>query len=113
MPNLPVEDRLRIRGSFPDGAQVTLMLTRRLVHNLLGSVGQVAEKMVPAEKVATPQAKKAVASFKREAAVQQADFSKKFEGGEPHPELGAEVQLVTEFQISPQDDGKIRLRIVL
>ena len=89
------------------------MLTRRLVRNLLGSVGQVAEKMAPAENVSTPWAKKAVASFKREAAVQQADFSKKFEGGEPHPELGAEAQLVTEFQISPQDDGKIRLRMVL
>ena len=98
---LTVEERLRISGSFPDGAEVTLMLTRPLVRNLLGSVGQVAEMMVPAEKVATRQAKKAVASFKREAAIQQADFSKKFEGGEPHPELGAEAQLVTEFQISP------------
>jgi len=111
---IPTEDRLRINGLFPDGSEVKVLLTRRLVRNLLGSVGQVAEKMVPAEKVATPQAKKAVASFNREAAVQKADFSKKYAGGgAPHPELGDDAQLVTEVQMAPLTSGKIRFRLVL
>ena len=69
--------------------------------------------MVPAEKVTTPAAKKEVAKVKREAAVQKADFSKKFEGGAPHPELGAQAQVVTEVQLSSLKDGRIKLKIVL
>ncbi len=109
----PVEDRLHIAGVFPDGSEVRLLLTRRLVRSLLGTVGQLAEKMVPAEKVTTPAAKKEVAQFKREAAVQQADFSKKFEGGAPHPQLGDAAQLVTEIQLSTLKDGRVNMRIVL
>ena len=109
----PVQDRLHIAGVFPDGSEVRLLFTRRLVRNLLGSVGQLAEKMVPAEKVTTPAAKKEVAKFRREAAVQKADFSKKFEGGAPHPELGSEAQVVTEVQLSSLKDGRIKMKIVL
>ena len=109
----PVQDRLHIAGVFPDGTEVRLLFTRRLVRNLLGSVGQLAEKMVPAEKVTSPAAKKEVAKFKREAAVQLADFSKKFEGGAPHPDLGSDAQVVTEVQLSTVKDGRIKLKIVL
>lgn len=109
----PVQDRLHIAGVFPDGSEVRLLFTRRLVRNLLGTVGQLAEKMVPAKKVTTPAAKKEVAKFKRDATVQQADFSKKFEGGAPHHELGAEAQVVTEIQLSTLKDGRIRLKIAL
>ncbi|MBT6204997.1 MAG: hypothetical protein HOI34_15040 [Rhodospirillaceae bacterium] len=109
---LPVQDRLRIAGLFPDGNEVRLLLTRRLVRGLLGSVGEVAKKMVP-EEVPGPQAKKEVAKFKREAAVQQANFTTKFSGGQPHPDLGEEAQLVREIQISPEEDGKVRIRINL
>ena len=109
----PVEDRLHIAGAFPDGSEVRLLLTRRLVRNLLGTVGKLAEQIVPPEKVTTPTAKKEVAQFKRDVAVQQADFSKKFEGGAPHPDLGAAAQLVTEFQLSTTKDGRVKMRIVL
>jgi len=68
--------------------------------------------MVP-EEVAGPQAKKEVAKFKREAAVQQANFTSKFGGGQPHPDIGEEAQRVKEMRISSEEDGKIRLRMDL
>ena len=46
------------------------------------AAGQVAEKMVP-QQVVEPQAKKEVAQFQREAAVQQANFRKGFQRDKP------------------------------
>ncbi len=108
----PAQDRMMLLAAFPDGTEVRAWMTRCLVKNLLGMSGQVAEKMVP-QQVVEPQAKKEVAQFQREAAVQQADFRKGFQGGTPHPELGEELRLITEIRIKPKEGGGMHMRLAL
>ena len=105
------QDRMKLMAAFPDGTEVRAWMTRRLVKNLLGMSGRVAEKMVP-QQVVAPEAKKEVAQFQREAAVQQANFRKGFQGGTPHPELGEEIRLVTEVRITPKGNS-VKMKIAL
>lgn len=106
------QDRMQLLAAFPDGTEVRAWMTRRLVKNLLGMSGQVAEKMVP-QQVVEPEAKKEVAQFQREAAVQQANFRKGFQRGTPHPELGEELRLITEIRIQPKENGGVHMRLAL
>jgi len=106
------QDRMKLMAAFPDGTEVRAWMTRRLVKNLLGMSGRVAEKMVP-QQVVAPEAKKEVAQFQREAAVQQANFRKGFQGGTPHPDLGEELRLITEIRINPKEGGGIRMKLAL
>ena len=106
------QDRMLLLASFPDGTEIRAWMTRRLVKNLIGMSGQVAEKMVP-QQVVEPQVKKQVAQFQREAAVQQANFRKDFAGGKPHPELGEEVRLVTEIRIAPKENNSVHMKLAL
>lgn len=106
------QDRMMLLAAFPDGTEVRAWMTRRLVKNLLGMSGQVAEKMVP-QQVVAPEAKKEVAQFQREAAVQQANFRKGFQRGTPHPELGEELRLITEIRIQPKENGGMHMKLAL
>lgn len=107
------QDRMMLLASFPDGTEVRAWMTRRLVKNLLGMSGRVAEKMVP-QQVVAPEAKKEVAQFQRAAAVQQANFRKGFQRGTPHPELGEELHLITEIRIAPKEgDGGMHVKLAL
>jgi hypothetical protein len=106
------QDRMLLLASFPDGTEIRVWMTRRLVRNLIGMSGQVAERMVP-QQVVEPEVKKEVARFQREAAVQKANFRKDFEGGTPHPELGGEAHLVTEIRIAPKDGGSVHVKLAL
>ena len=106
------QDRMKLMAAFPDGTEVRAWMTRRLVKNLLGMSGRVAEKMVP-QQVVAPEAKKEVAQFQREAAVQQANFRKGFQGGTPHPELGEELRLITEIRINPKESGGMHMKLSL
>lgn len=106
------QDRMLLLASFPDGTEIRAWMTRRLVKNLLGMSGQVAERMVP-QQVVQPEAKKEVAQFQREAAVQKANFRKNFESGTPHPELGDEPRLVTEIRIAPKEGNAVHVKLAL
>jgi hypothetical protein len=106
------QDRMLLLASFPDETEVRAWLTRRLVGNLMGQVGKLAERMVP-EQIAAPEVKKEVAQFQREAAVQQANFRKGFSRGKPHPELGEEIRLVTEIRMTPKGKNGLQVRLAL
>lgn len=107
-----IQDRLLLLASFPDGTEIRAWMSRRLVKNLLGMSGQVAERMVP-QQVVEPEVKKEVAKFQRDVAVQKANFRKTFEGGTPHPELGEAIHLVTEIRLAPKEGDAIHVKLAL
>jgi hypothetical protein len=106
------QDRMLLLASFPDETEIRAWLTRRLVKGLMAQSGALAEKMVPPQ-VAAPEAKREVAQFQREAALQQANFRKGFERGKPHPQLGEEIRLVTEIRMTPKGKNSLQVRLVL
>jgi len=106
------QDRMMLLASFPDGTEIRAWMTRRLVKNLIGMSGQVAERMVP-QQVVEPEVKKEVARFQRDAAVQKANFRKTFEGGTPHPELGEEIHLINEIRLAPKEGNAVHVKLAL
>jgi hypothetical protein len=102
---LTLEDRLLLRGSFPDGAEVRLLLTRRLTRGLLQAIDRMADQLAPAN-LADPAQQQMVADFTREAAVEQADFSQPYAAGEALPRM-AEARLVTGLSLTPKEGERV------
>ncbi len=108
----PVEDRLLMRGSFPDGTEIRILLTRRLVRGMLALVDQVATRLVPGD-IPDPSTQAKVAEFTREAAVQQADFSRAYQTGTVHPAMAEGARLVTSLSLTPQAGERIHVSFTL
>jgi len=110
---LVAEDRLLLRGAFPDDTEIGLLLTRRMTRGLLDGLDKLATKMVAAEVGVTPDQKQQVASFTREAAVGQADFSQDFAEGKPHPLMAEGPRLVTQASFTPKAGERIDVGFTL
>ena len=110
-----VEDRIVFSGVFADGSEMNLWFTRRLTLGFLGLAQKFSSATAAAggADTATPTVKEQIASFERDAAVQQADRSTPFAEGEPHKELGKAPLLVTRVTLTPQSDTAVVLQLGL
>jgi hypothetical protein len=109
---LALEDRLLVSGTFPDRTEIRLLFTRRLTRGLLQGLDRLSEMLVKGD-VATPEMKQQVASFNREAAVEQADFSQSYAKGQPHALMAEGPRLATEITFSPKPGDRVAIAIKL
>ncbi len=108
----PREDRLLLRGGFPDGTEIQILLTRRLTRGMLKLVDQVATRLVRGD-IPDPATQAKVAEFTREAAVQQADFGQAYQTGQVHPAMADGPRLVNTLSITPQPKDRLALSFTL
>ncbi len=102
----PKEDRLLMRGAFPDGTEVRLWLTRRITRGIQKLADEVSKRMVKGD-VTSEDAKHKVAQFSRHEAVQQADYGQAFKKGEPHPKMGSQPLLVVSVSFTVLEGDRI------
>ncbi len=105
-----VEDRLFLSGTFADGKELKLVLTRRLTLGFLDLAGKFSDHTTP---VKDPVVKTHVVEFERDAASQSADRSRPYKGGTPPVELGEDPVLCIKISLSPKDQGRVQLNIGL
>ncbi len=109
----PIQDRILLRISTTEREEIRIWLTRRLTLGLQpylkrASVDQIAKEASLQTPMTTPQAKEMLAEFKQQENLQKADFATPYE--EPVKFLLGETPLlVTDIQISPQNDGTLVL----
>jgi len=109
----PIQDRILLRISTTEREEIRLWLTRRLTLGLQpylqrASVDLIAKEASVETALPTPQAKEMLAEFKQQENLQKADFATPYE--EPVKFLlGENPLLVTDIQISPQNDGTLVL----
>ncbi len=109
----PIQDRILLRISTTEREEIRLWLTRRLTLGLQpylqrASVDLIAKEASVETALPTPQAKEMLAEFKQQENLQKADFATPYE--EPLKFLlGENPLLVTDIQISAQNDGTLAL----
>lgn len=99
----PEQDRLLLRVSTSDGAELRLWLTRRYVKGLWPALMTLAETVGEARMQHDPSVRKAMLEFEHEKAVNQADFATPYQPADRLP-LGAEPLLVTRLRA--RHDGR-------
>jgi hypothetical protein len=107
------EDRLLLRGTFPDDTEIGLLFTRRLTRRLLQGLDKLAMKMVKGGVAVAPEAKQQVADFSRELAIDQADFSRDYVKGRPHPLMAEGPRLVTQAVFTPKPSDRVGISFKL
>ncbi len=110
-----LEDRILFTGVFTDGTELNVWFTRRLTFGFLGLARKytTATAAAGASETMTPKVKEQVASFERDAAVQQADRSTPFSAGQPHKELGKAPLLVNRVTLAPKTENTVSLQFGL
>jgi len=101
-----IEDRVLLRGAFPDGNEVRLLLTRRLTQGLLEAIDQLARRLAPAGG-GDPAGQQMMADFARDAAVQDADFDQPYAEGTPLPPMAEGPRLVKTVSLTPGADARV------
>ena len=100
----PEQDRLLLRVSTDDGAELRFWLTRLLVKGLWPALMKTAEAVGEAGSQPDPSVRKAVLEFEHDKAVRQADFATPYKAPNNLP-LGAEPLLVTRVRVQPDGQG--------
>lgn len=100
----PEHDRLLLRVSTNDGAELRFWLTRRYVKGLWPALMKMAEVIGEARAQPDPTVRKAVLEFEHDKAVRQADFATPYKAATNLP-LGAEPLLVTRLRAQPDGRG--------
>lgn len=103
-----VEDRILFSGTFADGQEMNLWFTRRLTLGFLNLAGKVSAA-TSGTGAADPVAKKEIAAFQKDAAVQAADRSTPYDAGTPHQELGAAPLLINRVSVKPEGEDRVSL----
>lgn len=102
------QDRLMLRISTVSGEEALLWLTRRCVLRLWPLlVGGAEASPDVAQRVADPEAKKALLEFQHEKALSQAQFGKQYEDVVRTRPLGDSPLLVTKLQRRTVQDGRV------
>lgn len=109
----PEQDRLLLRATTRDGREFRFWLTRRLLKGLWPALHRALAREVGVQTPADPMAQREVLQFRRQQAVQRADFSTPFEElhGRTHP-LGEEPVLVARAALAPARDGRHGLSLL-
>lgn len=106
------EDRILFRVNSTDKKEYRFWLTRHYA-TLLAKVLKDHKKVDPDVSVqATPQAKAAVQEFKKEKAIGEATFGKKFEGDNNEYPLGHDIKLAFKLSYNHREDGTMQLSIL-
>ena len=103
-----VEDRILFSGTFADGQEMNLWFTRRLTLGFLDLAGKISAA-TSGTASADPVAKKEIAAFQKDAAVQSADRSTPYDAGTPHQDLGAAPLLINRVSVKPQGEDRVSL----
>ena len=108
----PEQDRLVMCIATNDGKEVALWLTRRCVKLLWPLLVKMVEAS-PSIQLhgASAEARAALLGLEHEKAMQQADFSKPYQGGLERP-LGTEPILVARVQAGRDESGKHLLSLL-
>lgn len=101
----PEEDRLLLRLSTDDGAELRFWLTRRYVKGLWPTLMKMAEVIGEARTQPDPGVRRAMLAFEHEKAVRQADFATPYRNAAQNLPLGAEPLLVTRLRAQPDGHG--------
>lgn len=111
----PEEDRLLLRVSTETAQETRLWLTRRLMAGLWPHLERMQrEQLLRTEPAggaaahADPDVRQALADFRRDAALNGADFATPYREPEHRP-LGESPLLVTDVDLAALADGRIRL----
>jgi hypothetical protein len=99
------EDRLFLRVNTHDGTETRLWLTRRISRLLWTLLVRRLETAPEVAAQATPQAKRSVVAFKRQAAVSNANFKKTYEDKNKVLPLGEAPLLVTKLKAGTVGSG--------
>lgn len=100
----PAQDRLLLRVSTNDGAELRFWLTRRYVKSLWPALMKLAENIGAARTQPDPTVRKALVEFEHDKAVRQADFATPYKESASLP-LGADPLLVTRLRAQPDGRG--------
>lgn len=100
---MPEPDRLLLRISTDDEAELRFWFTRRYVRGLWPALVQMVQVVGAAREHADPETRKALMEFEHDKAVRQADFATPYQGAR-HLPLGPEPLLVSRLRAGP--DGK-------
>ncbi len=103
---VPEHDRLMMRISTDNGAEVALWLTRRCVKRLWPLLLNMAQATPEIVVQPNPEARRALLGFQHEKAVRQADFSKPYEEAARERPLGTHPLLVTRIQPRRDQQGR-------
>jgi len=101
----PEQDRLLLRVSTDDGAELRFWLTRRYVKGLWPALMKMAEVIGAARTQPDPTVRKALMEFEHEKAVSQADFATPYKSAAGNLPLGAEPLVVTRLRAQPDGRG--------
>jgi len=100
----PEQDRLLLRVSTDEGAELRFWLTRRLVKGLWPALIKMADAIGAGRTQPDPSVRKAMLEFEHEKAVRQADFATPYQAVSNLP-LGPEPLLVTRLRAQPDGRG--------
>lgn len=106
------QDRILVRLNTPEGEELRLWLTRRMVKNLFGPMIQASTELVAAQ---TPLAshdgadRKALIEFQKQESLQQADFTTPFNSQALILPIGEAPLLATTVHITHGADGSLRI----
>ncbi len=114
---LPEQDRILIRVNTSENRELQFWFTRRLTLGLTPLLERVVTETTAASRGpatthlanADPNAKKAVADFNRSETIRGADFATPYRMAEATAPLFDSPLLITEVNIAPLGDGKLRL----
>jgi hypothetical protein len=108
-------DRILVRLNTHGGEELRLWLTRRMVKNLFPNMLQAStEVLAPPALTASHDGhgKQALAEFKKQEFLQQADFNTPFHSQPTALPMGNEPLLATTVHMTPTEQGSLRLGFV-
>jgi hypothetical protein len=109
----PVQDRLLMCIATNDGKELLLWLTRRCVKLMWPLMLKMIEASPRIQRVGTSaEARAALLEIEHQKAVQQADFSKPYQGASREHPLGSEPILVSRIHSGRDDSGNHLLTLL-
>ncbi|MEQ8246349.1 MAG: hypothetical protein RID42_01575 [Alphaproteobacteria bacterium] len=106
------EDRLLLRVNTHEGSEIRLWLTRRVARLLWELLVRRLETAPEVAAQASPQAKRSVVAFKRQAAVSNANFKKTYENKPKELPLGEAPLLIVKLKAATVTPGTHALTFV-
>jgi hypothetical protein len=106
------QDRLLLRLNTQDSQEFRFWLTRRMVARLLPAIGQSLvqlEATQPGIAAADANSQRILTEIKREAFLQNADFTTPYTSKPGPSPLGTEPLLVTDVQLRRQPNGSLQV----
>jgi hypothetical protein len=105
------QDRMLMRISTQDKAEIRLWLTRRVVRLLWGALLKMVEIGPKNDAPAGSDAHEAILHFEHQSAVEQSDFKTPFQESADSYPLGKEGVLVVGMQVSRRQNGVYELKL--